>query len=242
VAPTIAPTVAPTVAPTTPPTAAPTVAPTTPPTAAPTSPPTAAPTTAPTLQPGPRVITAQGFTPGAAPQNWPNDPNSTGWLTPEGYRLFARRAGEFVAIGNPVAERLRDVQVTARFAKQSGPPGGGFGVILRDQASGPRDGANQSGQFYVLEVGDRGEVGIWRRADTQWIDLVPWTPSAAVRPGNADNELTVRAIGPRLTLLVNGVEAASAEDATLSEGTTGVFVGGDQNQVVLREMRVEEPN
>ena len=70
----------------------------------------------------------------------------------------------------------------------------------------------------------------------------PWTASAAVRQGSAENELTVRAIGPRLTLIVNGIEAASAEDATLPEGTTGVFVGGDQNSVVLRELRVETPS
>ena len=137
---------------------------------------------------------------GGAVPNWPNDPNSIGWSTPEGYQLFARRPGEFVAIGNRAAQPLGDVVVTARFAKVGGPPGGGFGVIVRDQGPGARDGLSQTGNFYVLEVGDRGEVGIWRRADNSWIDLVPWTPSAAVRPGNAENELTVRAVGPRLTL------------------------------------------
>jgi hypothetical protein len=190
----------------------------------------------------PRLVAEQGFVAGGSPPpSWPNDSNSTAWSTPAGYRLFARRAGQFVAIGNPAAERLRDVVVTARFAKQGGPGGGGFGVIVRDQGDGARDGVSQAGRFYVLEVGDRGEVGIWRRADNQWIDLVPWTASPAVRPGNAENELIVRAIGPRLSLTVNGVEAARAEDTTHADGTTGVFVGGDQSDYLLRELRVEAP-
>jgi len=238
-APTAAPTAPPIAASTTAPTPAPTTLPTQAATAVPTLPPTVAPTIAPTSAPVPRPVADQSFTAGDALPNWPNDQNSTAWSMQEGYRLFARRPTEFVAIGNLAAQRLRDVVVTARFAKVGGPPGGGFGIIVRDQGPDPRDGLNQSGRYYVLEVGDKGEVGIWRRADNQWVDLVSWTASSAVRPGNAENELTVTAIGPRLTLSVNGVEAARAEDATLTEGTSGIFVGGDQNQVLLRQLRVE---
>jgi hypothetical protein len=172
-------------------------------------------------------------------RNWPHNPQSTAWLAEGGYRLLARQPGHFVAIGAPLAEAYRNVIVTATFHKVGGPPGGGYGLIVGDQGPGPRDGVNQTGRFYVLEAGDRGEVGIWRRDGDRWVDLVPWTPSEAVRPGGATNELTAQAIGQRLTFLVNGVEVASKVDAALAEGAVGVFVGGDLNDVLLDRFAVQ---
>ncbi|MDP8924842.1 MAG: DUF1080 domain-containing protein [Chloroflexota bacterium] len=172
-------------------------------------------------------------------RGWPSDQQSTAWLADGGYRLFARQPGKFVAVGAPIAGRLRDVVMTATFRKVGGPPGGGYGLIIRDQGDGPRDGVAQGGRYYVLEAGDRGEVGIWRRDGDRWIDILPWTPSSAVRPGDAPNELTVRVVGDRLRFLVNGVEVADQVDATLGEGSVGVFVGGDSNEVLLERLLVE---
>jgi hypothetical protein len=115
-------------------------------------------------------------------------------------------------------------------------------VIVREQASeaagavGPRD------RYYLLEVGDRGEIGIWRRDGQRWIDLYPWTPSAAVHPGDAANELMVRASGPRLTLSVNGAQVAEIEDPALSEGRVGVFAGGEQNEVIVEQILIQVPD
>jgi hypothetical protein len=174
-------------------------------------------------------------------RGWPSAPQSTAWLTPGGYRLFAREPGHFVGLPAPGGERLRDVIVTARFQKVGGPPGGGYGLIVRDQPTEPRDGLQQAGRFYVLEAGDRGEVGIWRRDGDRWIDLVPWTVSAAVRPGGAANVLTVRALGPELTFEVNGAQVARVMDSTLSEGRVGLFVGGDLNEVLVEQFLLQVP-
>ena len=72
-------------------------------------------------------------------------------------------------------------------AKLGGPDGGGYGIIVRDQRQGPRDGSSQDGRYYVLEVGDKGEVGIWRRDGDHWVDLLPWQHSDAVKTGTAPN-------------------------------------------------------
>jgi len=136
---------------------------------------------------------------------------------------------------------LRDAVITARFRKLGGPPGGGYGVIVRDQAPLARDGVRQDGRYYVLEVGDRGEVGIWRRDDNAWADLLPWTPSGAVQPGGSANDLEVWATGSRLSLLVNGVQVASQVDDVLPAGGVGVFVGGDGNDVALERLVVRAP-
>jgi len=172
-------------------------------------------------------------------RNWPNNAEGTAWFADGGYRLFARQPPRFVAVGAPITAPLRDVVVAATFRKVGGPPGGGYGLIVRDQRLESRDGLEQGGRYYVLEAGDLGEVGAWRREGEQWVDLLPWTRSTAVNPGSAANQLTVQAFGERLQLLVNGVLVVDLVDAVLPEGGVGVFVGGDLNQVVLDRFLVQ---
>jgi hypothetical protein len=132
--------------------------------------------------------------------------------------------------------------VTAAFRKVGGPPGGGYGIIVRDQGPGPRDGIEQGGWYYVLAAGDRGEVGVWRREGERWVDLFPWTPSEAVRPGGEPNELTARAIGRNLAFFVNGVQVAGLADVVLAEGSVGLFAGGDLNEVLIERFAVQVPH
>ncbi len=174
-------------------------------------------------------------------QGWPDDPQSTAWHADGTYRLLARRIGQFVAVGAPLPQTLGDVVLTGVFRKVGGPPGGGYGLIVRDAGPGPRDGLNQGGRYYVFEANDRGEVGIWRREEDNWATLLTWTRSPAVAPGGATNELTVAAIGRSLTFHVNGVEVARREDELLARGAVGVFAGGDLNDVVLEHFTVRVP-
>ena len=172
---------------------------------------------------------------------WPNDPHGSAWLSGGTYQVATRRAGQFVAISAPVAEVPPNVIVSATLHKLGGPAGGGYGIIVRDQGAAAQDGVSQAGQYYVLEVGDKGEVGIWRREVDHWVDLLPWQRSDAVKPGNASNELTVRAIGTTLSLIVNGSEVATRTDAAYPSGRIGLFVGGDGNQVALDHFVVQTP-
>jgi hypothetical protein len=92
----------------------------------------------------------------------------------------------------------------------------------------------------VLEVSDEGDVGIWQRDQTQWIDVLPWTRSEAVRPGVEANRLAVYTRGAGMRFEVNGeVVADVVYDGIPSSGHVGVFVGGDLNQVALEWLRVE---
>jgi hypothetical protein len=173
--------------------------------------------------------------------DWLENPPFASW-SDGAYRLQARQAARFVAIGAPVESWLSDVVVSATFRKTGGPPGGGYGLVIRDQGPDPRNGANQNMDAYVLETGDLGEFGIWRRDGDHWVDLVPWTRSSAVRPGGSPHDLMVRASGDRFTFSVNGVEVATVQDKTLDAGTVGVFVGGDFNEVALDRFVVQVPN
>jgi hypothetical protein len=190
----------------------------------------------------PGSILDERFTTNA--RNWPSSPQGNAMLTDGSYRLTPRLAGQFVAIGAPMTPLVdvpQDVSVTADFQKLGGPAGGGYGIIVRDQGSGPLDGTNQNGRFYVLEAGDKGDIGIWRRDGDHWVDLLPWQHADAVKTGNAPNELTVRAVGNRLSLSINGTEVATRSDATFAGGNVGLFVGGDGNQVAVSHFSIQTP-
>jgi len=112
-------------------------------------------------------------------------------------------------------------------------------LILRDQSQAPLDGLAQTGRYYLFEVGDRGEVGIWRRDGDRWIDILPWSPSAAVNSSDLANELLAEAVGTRLDFFVNGIQVASQQDTILAEGSVGVFAGGDGNDVLVTRFGVQ---
>jgi hypothetical protein len=169
---------------------------------------------------------------------WPDDPHGPAWFTASGYQVFARHPGDFVAVRAPTVSAVDDVVVSGSFRKVGGPPGGGYGIIVRDRRAGAGDGLDQSGQFMVAGVGDRGDVGIWRRDGNEWFDLIPWKASTSVHRGSAANDLRVQVVGDQLRFDVNGTHVASIV-APLLTGRVGIFVGGDLNQVLVDRLVVQ---
>lgn len=216
-----------------------------PPTAVPPTPvlltPTAVrPAPTPTLAPNsPGVLFAERFV--TPLPDWPNDPHGTAWFENGEYRLLARGSGRFVATGVPLSQPVANARLSAQFHKIGGPPGGGYGLIVRDQSlATERDSRNQSGEYLVLELGDRGDIGVWQREQTRWIDIVPWTHSDAVHLDRDSNAMSVTTRGNALTLEVNGSVVADLSYARLpGMGGVGVFVGGDLNEVALEWLRIE---
>jgi hypothetical protein len=131
--------------------------------------------------------------------------------------------------------------LTGQFHKTGGPAGGGYGLIVRDQSpSAERDGRNQGGDYLVLEVGDRGDIGIWQRDQTRWVDVVPWQHSDAVNLDLYTNVITVNTHGQTLDFWVNNqIVAHVLYDALPATGGVGIFVGGDLNEVALDSLRIE---
>lgn len=170
---------------------------------------------------------------------WPNDAAGPARFQDGAYRIASQTPGRFVGITAPFAQPLRDVVVTAVFQKVGGPSGGMHGVILRDGGPGRRDGSNQIGDFYVLGVDDRSQYGVWRHEGDRWVELVPLTPSDAVRGGTEVNQIIARAIDDRLSLTVNNVEVATVLGAQARAGSVGIFVGGDVNEVLVTRFEIE---
>jgi hypothetical protein len=181
----------------------------------------------------PRILMDERFE-----RAWPDHSQAAARLVDGGYLLSTPSSGEFVAIRAPLAEVPRDIIIDATFRKVGGPPGGGYGFILRDQGASRGDGVDQTGRYVVAEVGDRGETGVWRRDDDHWTDLVPWTQSSAIHTDIDANDLTARLISDRLTFLANGIQIADV-DVGLRSGRLGLFVGGDRNEVLVERFRVQ---
>jgi hypothetical protein len=188
----------------------------------------------------PRVLFAESMLSPLA--NWPDNPGGNAWFDADNaYHLYAREPGRFVATGVPLSQSVTNAMLTAQFRKVGGPPGGGYGLIVRHQGNASElDGRNQAGRYLVLEVGDRGDVGIWERNQTRWIDVLPWSHSEAVRPGEGPNALLAAQRGNQVRFEVNGALVADVTyDGMPSSGGVGIFVGGDLNEVALEWLRIE---
>jgi hypothetical protein len=170
---------------------------------------------------------------------WPNNPDGVAGIEKGMYRLTARVPGRFVAISAPVTNLPNSYAVSAAFQKVGGPPGCGYGLIIRDQGPEVHDGWNQAGRYYVFEVGDQGELGIWRREETRWVEILPWTASEAVRRDGTTNNLLVTSEGSASMFVVNGQLVAKVTDMVLTAGRVGIFVGGDGNIVDLEHFAIQ---
>jgi hypothetical protein len=173
-------------------------------------------------------------------RGWRSDRSGTAWLAEDGYHVYNRDPGRFVALRIPQTESTRDVAVTVSFRKLEAGPGAGFGVIVRDQGPAPRDGFNQVGRFFTLKINDRSDLDAWRRDDDRWADLLPLTQSGAIRQGRELNHLSVLAVGERLSLVINGIEAASIPDPAPVAGNIGLFLNGDYAHVLVERVVVQQ--
>ena len=189
---------------------------------------------------GLRTVLDQPF---ASPAEfWPDDPSGPAWFGIGGYHLATREPGLFVAVAAPLPDLVEDVVATATFVKNSGPDGGGYGVILRDQGTSPLDGQAQDGRFLLFEVGDRGEISIWQRDRARWTAVMPWRHSDAVRPGQAENELKVIGHEDQVSFVVNAQQVAGLVYTALpTRGGVGVFLGGDLNEVTVTHLTIQVP-
>ncbi len=120
----------------------------------------------------------------------------------------------------PVA--LGDLDVSATAQKVKGPYNGYYGILFRFL----------DGRGYVFEVEDDGyfNVGNWTPAD--YIPLIDWTPSSAIKSG-AVNSLRVVARGNQFAFYINDQQVATLSDSTYQRGSFG-FVAGNFAQAGVK--------
>ena len=142
-----------------------------------------------------------------------------------------------VVAANSVFANLQ-VAVDARLAE--GTEGRSIGVACRMK---PKDG---TAQFYaLLTVPATGRFALSNFDGYQWVHLVPFQSSEAVRRGNASNHLELTCVGSTIIARINGTEVASAQDGTYDSGYVAVVVDRDEgiplegrfDNLVVREAR-----
>ena len=127
-----------------------------------------------------------------------------------------------IAVANQLAwagagQDLRDFHLTVEASQVSGPDDNGYGVLVRMQ---------DSDNFYRFSVSGDGFYMVSKFVDGQQHFLGPnWTPSQAIRQGQATNTLEVICQGSALTFIVNDQLLAEVEDSQFSHGDVGLYAG-----------------
>jgi hypothetical protein len=111
----------------------------------------------------------------------------------------------------------RDLHLTVDATQVSGPLDNEYGVLLR---------MKDDQDFLAFSVSGDGYVRAARYGSGTWTVLgSDWTPSDAVRQGEATNRLEIVAQGGQFEFTVNGQSVLQVEDAALVQGTIGLYAG-----------------
>lgn len=116
--------------------------------------------------------------------------------------------------------------------------GSGWGAIFRIQD-------NQN--YYSFRVTDSQFFGVSVQKESQWLTLVDWTKTDAIKP-NGVNQLEVLVQGTHFTFTINGQVVSEVDDEHFSQGLVGLAIEGytlgekiifDFIDVTLREPRTD---
>ena len=79
--------------------------------------------------------------------------------------------------------------------------------------------------YYHFRVTDQPLFSITTQKDGQWLNIVDWTRTTAVKP-NGVNQLEVIAHQKHFTFLINGQSVSEVDDDHFSEGLVGLSIEG----------------
>lgn len=121
---------------------------------------------------------------------------------------------EFTAKVPDTWARDAEVSSTVTIRDDLGSPWNWAGVMVRTRL--PGDGFRDSG--YLAFVRSNGDVGLFRAPDTR----IGYVTGTGLDPKAKPVRLTLRALGSRLTVLVDGREVIAVDDATWQDGLSGL--------------------
>jgi hypothetical protein len=117
--------------------------------------------------------------------------------------------------------RWGDLRLTVEATHVSGPDDNEYGVLIRMQQTG-----SSADAFYAFSISGDGYARIARFGNGTWTVLgSDWSPSPAIRQGEATNVLEVVAQGTAFEFIINGEPVLQIEDVALKTGSIGVYAG-----------------
>jgi hypothetical protein len=113
---------------------------------------------------------------------------------------------------------FEDVQLEVQATRLSGPEDNLFGIVCR---------AVDRLNFYFLAISSDGYYGIGKvkQGVHELLSGDQLLPHESILRGEASNHLRAGCSGSQLSLSVNGVEIAAAEDAEFGSGEVGLLAG-----------------
>lgn len=153
-----------------------------------------------------------------------SDPGS-GWDDHEGFDASTVYQGgryhitvnaiDGVAWGNP-GMHFTDFVMEVDATQVAGTDDNGFGVLLRYV---------DIDNFYWFEISGDGYYSFRLMQDDEWIALIDWHETPAIRQGNSTNRITVVCEGDLFAFYVNGRYLDECRDGTFTEGDIGLLAG-----------------
>lgn len=111
-------------------------------------------------------------------------------------------------------ERYNRIDFQAEAERLGGPLDNSFGLIFHFQ-----DDRN----FYSFEISSDGFYGLSKIEGGQWVDLIPWTPSALIDTRSDRNQLAVTVDGTSFRFFINGTLVDRFTDTSFNQGQVGVI-------------------
>jgi hypothetical protein len=188
------------------------------------------------------VVTSPSLsTPPDPSVSWPSQPGGPFWTTPDGYHLAPSAQVDPVVVSPPVSARGQDVAVRASFLQLRGTAGSdNYGFVIRDQSPVPRDASNADGQYVVVALDASHHVSARRRDGQRWIEL---SVTSAAAPANArgQDNVSLTALGNRITLDLDGTRIATVEDPTPSSGGVAFYAAGPETEILINGFTLSFP-
>lgn len=121
----------------------------------------------------------------------------------------------FVWWNHPTIAQVTDFHLAVDYRQLSGPADAYIGLVMR---------LDENGDYYLFSLDNAGNYSFDVYNNSQWISLIAWTPSPAIR-AERTNHVEALAEGGRFSLFVNGEWVVDYEDQTLASGYSGLLAG-----------------
>jgi hypothetical protein len=182
----------------------------------------APPTSTPAPQPGSIVFQDDFADPGSG---WEVGDYETGSVGYEDGVYYVTSVGNTLPMWGVAGRFLTDLIIEVSTTQVSAGPESDneYGVACRVQPNG--DG-------HYLSISGDGYYSIWLRQGSDWVPLVNWTESDAIRRGEATNRVRAVCDGPTLALSVNGEHLATVQDTTFAGGDIALTAASYESQAV----------
>jgi len=121
----------------------------------------------------------------------------------------------FVWWNHPTIVQATDFHLAVDYRQLSGPSDAYIGLVMR---------LDENGDYYLFSLDNAGNYSFDVYSNGQWLSLIPWTPSPAIRVSQI-NHVEAVGEGGLFSLFVNGEWVVDHEDQTISSGYSGLLAG-----------------